>query len=148
MNISRNSMTAVVLFFTKSNATDNEKFVFPNLTNVNITVEGNPNDIYSSGLAKRDMYREAVRFLRPSTNNKYVSQREFYTNKFAFVINFRTIDYDSVSESGRKLVSTQAGILMEVEKEATTADLSCNIFVIFDAVIDIIETKLNGTAQY
>ena len=40
---------------------DSEEFVFPNLTRVNVTVEGNPNDIYSEGLAKRDMYREAVR---------------------------------------------------------------------------------------
>ena len=62
VNIPCKSMTALMLFFTKSNATDSEKFVFPNLTNVNITVEGNLNDIYSSGPAKRDMYREAVRF--------------------------------------------------------------------------------------
>ena len=127
---------------------DSEEFLFPNLTNVNVTIEGNPNDIYSSGLAKRDMYREAVRFFGPSTDNKYVSRRKFYTDKFACVIDFRTVDDDSVSGSGRKLVGTQAGILMEIEKEATTADLSCHVFIISNAVIDIIGTKLNGTAQY
>ena len=45
VNIPRKSMTAVVLFFTKSNANHSEEFVFRNLTNVNITVEGNANDL-------------------------------------------------------------------------------------------------------
>ena len=51
VNIPRKSMKAVVLLFTK-NAGDSEKFPFPNLTRVNVTVESNPNDIYSEGLAK------------------------------------------------------------------------------------------------
>ena len=67
VNIPRKSMKAVVLLFTKKGARDSEEFVFPNLTKVNVTVEGNPNDIYSNGLAKRDMYREAVRFFGSST---------------------------------------------------------------------------------
>ena len=62
INIPRKSMKAVVLLFTKKDAEDSGEFVFPNLTCVDVTVEGNPNDIYSNGLAKRDMYREAVRF--------------------------------------------------------------------------------------
>ena len=115
-------MKAVVLLFTKKNAGDGEEFVFPNLTGVNVTVEGNPNDIYSEGLAKRDMYREAVRLFGPSTCEQYlgskcVSRRKFYTDKFACVIDFRTVDDENVSGSGRKLVGTQAGILMEIEKK-------------------------------
>ena len=113
VNIPRKSMKAVVLLFTKKNAGDSEEFVFPELTRVNVTVEGNPNDIYSEGLAKRDMYREAVRFFGSSTCEKYigskcVSQRKFYTDKFACVIDFRTVDDENVSGSGRKLVGTQA----------------------------------------
>ena len=62
INIPRKSMKAVVLLFTEKDAGDSEHFPFPNLTQVDVTVEGNPNDIYSRGLAKRNMYREAVRF--------------------------------------------------------------------------------------
>ena len=153
VNIPRKSMKAVVLLFTKKNSGDSEEFVFPNLTRVNVTVEGNPNDIYSNGLAKHDMYREAVRFFGSSTCEKYlgskcVSRRKFYPDKFACVIDFRTVDDETVSGSGRKLVGTQAGILMEIEKETTTTDLSCHVFVIADGIIDITGTNLNGTAQY
>ena len=106
VNIPRKSMNAVVLLFTKKGAGDSEEFVFPNLTRVNVTVEGNPDDIYSDGLAKRDMYREAVRFFGSSTCEKYlglkcVSRRKFYMDKFACVIDFRTVDDENVSGSGR-----------------------------------------------
>ena len=153
MNIPRKSMKAVVLLFTKKGAGDSEEFVFPELTRVNVTVEGNPNDIYSEGLAKRDMYREAVRFFGSSTCENYlgskcVPRRKFYTNKFACVINFRTINDENVSGSGRKLVGTQAGILMEIEKETATADLSCHVFVVADGIINIVGNKLQGTAEY
>ena len=68
-------------------------------------------------------------FFGSSTCEKYlgskcVSRRKFYTDKFACVIDFRTIDDESVSGSGRKLIGTQAGILLEIEKEVTTTDLS------------------------
>ena len=128
-------MKAVVLLFTKKAAGDSEKFVFPNLTRVDVTLEGNPNDIYSNSLAKRDMYREAVRFFSKTKCEKYlgtncVSRQKYYTDKFACVIDFTTVDDDTVSRSDRKLVGTQAGILMEIEKETTTMDESCHIFVV------------------
>ena len=146
-------MKAVVLLFTKKNAEDSEDFPFPNLTQVDVTVEGNPNDIYSRGLAKRDMYRETVRFFNNDDCEKYlgttcVPRRKYYTDKFACVIDFRTVNDNAISGSGRKLIGTQAGILMEIEKEATTTDLSCHVFVIADGTIDISGTKLNGTANY
>ena len=127
--------------------------MFPELTRVNVTVEGNPNDIYSKGLAKRDMYREAVRFFGSSTCEKYLgskcmSRRKFYTDKFACVIDFRTVDDENVSGSGRKLVGTQAGILMEVEKETTSTGLSCHVFVVVDGIINMVGNKFQGTAEY
>ena len=146
-------MKAVVLLFTKKSAQSSEEFVFPNLTHVDVAVEGNPNDIYSTGLAKRDMYREAVRFFSNTECEKYpgtncVSRRKYYTDKFACVIDFRTVDDDTVSGSARNLVGTKAGILMETEKEATATDLSCQVFIIADAIINIIGPKLNGTVSH
>ena len=91
------------------------------------------------------MYREAVRFFGTSEadGSKYVSHRKYYTDKFACVIDFRTVDDDNVSGSGRKLVGTQAGILMEIEKiEITTTDLSCHVFVFADGIITLWEITL------
>ena len=49
VNIPRKSLKAIVLLFTESDANDSEHFPFPNLTKVDVTVEGNPNDLYSGG---------------------------------------------------------------------------------------------------
>ena len=115
VNIPRKSMKALILLLTKKDVGDSEEFTYPGQTRVNVTVEGNPNDLYSEGLAKRDMYDEARRFFGSS----YVSRRKFYTDKFACIIDFRTVDDENVSGSGRKLIGNQAGILLEIEKETT-----------------------------
>ena len=66
MNIPRKSMMGIVLLFTKKDSGDSEEFTYPGLTRVNVMVEGNPNDIYSESLTKRDMYDEARRFFGSS----------------------------------------------------------------------------------
>ena len=132
VNIPRKSMKAIVLLFTKANAEDSKDFPFAGLTKVNVTIEGNPNDVYSEGLAKRDMYDEAWRFFGSSLPLAYaMSCRKFYTDKFACV-DFRTVGDENVSGSGRRLIGTQAGVLLEIEKEATSTDLSCHVFVVAD----------------
>ena len=133
-------MKAIVLLFTKKDAGDSEEFAYPGLTRVNVTVEGNPTDLYSEGLAKRDMYDEARRFFGSS----YVSGRKFYTDKFACVNDCRTVDDENVSGSGRKLIGTQAGILLEIEKETTATDLSRHVFVVADGIVNIVGNKLQG----
>ena len=99
VNIPRKSMKAIVLLFSKADAEDSENFPFANLTRVNVTVEGNPNDIYSEGLAKRDMYDEARRFFGNGLKTSFVSRRKFYNDKFACVIDFKTVDNEKVSGS-------------------------------------------------
>ena len=99
------------------------------------------------------MYTEAVRFFNDDSCKKYlgsniIPKKDYYTDKFAWVIDFRTVDDDTVSGSGRKLAGTQAGLLLEIVKEATTSDLNCHVFAIADGTIDISGTQLNGDANY
>ena len=64
------------------------------------------------------------------------------------MIDIRAVDDENVSGSGRELVGTQAGILMEIEKETTTTDLSCHVFVVADGIINIVGNKLQGPTEY
>ena len=73
-----------------------------------------------------------------------MSRSKFCTNKFACVIEFQTVDDENISGSGRKLIGTQAGILLKIEKETTATDLSCHVFVVADGIINIVENKLQG----
>ena len=142
INIPRKSLKALVLLFTEAGKDDSEHFSFPNLEKVNVTVEGNPNDLYSEGLAKRDMFDEAQRFFGNGLRNAFVSLEKVYVDKFACVLDFRTVDDEKVSGSGRNLIGTQAGILLEIEKKATSKNLACHVFVIADGIIDVVENKL------
>ena len=72
INVPRKSLKAVVLLFTEKGSKDSEYFPFPNLTSVKVDVQGTPNDIYSAGFAKRDMYDEAVRFFNNDDCEKYL----------------------------------------------------------------------------
>ena len=56
--------------------------------------------------------------------------------------------HEKVSGSGRRLIGTQAGVLLEIEKEATAADLSCHVFVVADGIINVVENKLQGVEYY
>ena len=38
---------------------------------------------------------------------------------------------------GRKLVNTQSGVLLEIKKLATTANVLCKIFVVSDGMLNI-----------
>ena len=63
------------------------------------------------------------------TCNDNSSTQEFYKNKYAIVNDLRTVDDETIVGSGRRLVGTQSGVLLEVEKLETSFDLMCHVFV-------------------
>ena len=52
INIPHKSMKAVVLLFTNTTRSDSEEFINPNITSINITIKGVPNQVYSEGIPK------------------------------------------------------------------------------------------------
>ena len=64
-NVPSESLKALVLIFVdtrKAYATDPEKFYNPLISKVNITVEGEPNQLYSHGLTPKDMYQNVFQY--------------------------------------------------------------------------------------
>ena len=99
-------------------------------------MEGNPNDIYSDGLLQRKMYDKVVK--------DNVSCREYYTNNFAMAIDFRTVDDDTVLGSGRRLMGTQSGILLEIEKDVMTENLNFHVMVVADGLVNIVDKQIQS----
>ena len=61
----RHSIKAVLLLFIEpysAGARDSEKYVFPHLTKVKVTVNGKSNMVYDQGIARKDLWKEASRF--------------------------------------------------------------------------------------
>ena len=139
INIPRKSMKSIVLLCTKKTPTDSEEFYNVEVEKVKVTIEGNPNSVYSQGLVRSEVYDEARRFFGSTTDasNDNLTKLEFLKNKYAIVIDLRTVNDENVVHSGRKLVGVQSGILLEIEKSATSVDLLCHVFVVADGHIVI-----------
>ena len=75
VNAQRRSLKAILLLFMEGytgGARDSEKYVFPDLTKVSVTINGSPNMIYNNGIEGKDMWEEPTASLwkkkiKPST---------------------------------------------------------------------------------
>ncbi len=117
MNFPWQSLKAVVMLFRNKTVTDSEEFVFPNIETVKVTIEGIPNQIYSQGIPKNRCYEEAKRLFGNGVENPLITLKSFYKNHFALVVDPRNIEDNSVFQTGRKLISTQLGIQLEIRKK-------------------------------
>ena len=146
INIPRKSMKAVVLLFKNKTLTDSEEYVYPNITEVKISVEGIPNSIYSQGIPKSRFFEEAFRIFHCGYESceSIMSLEKFYKDAFALCIDLRTINDDFVYGDGKKLVNTQSGILLEIKKTAITTNVKCHIFVLSDGLLNIVNKDLSS----
>ena len=61
INLPRKSMRAIVMLFRPKNVTDSEKFHYPHIKIVKITIEGVPNSVYSQAMDRSRFFHEAER---------------------------------------------------------------------------------------
>ena len=101
-------MRGIVLLCLPGNPTDSEEFYNAEAQKVKVTIKGNPNSVYSQGLARSEIYNEAKRFFgtMSDTCNDNLPTRDFYKDKYAIIIDLRTVDDETVVGSGRRLVGT------------------------------------------
>ena len=141
VNLPRKSMKAVVLLFRNKTITNSEELVYPNIESVKVTIKGIPNLVYSQGIPKSRFFEEAMRVFKLD-KDKLMSIQKFYKDHFALVIDFRTVNDSFTSGNGKKLVNAQSGLLLEIKKKATTANVMCKIFVLSDGLVNIVNRDL------
>jgi len=59
-------MKGILLLFVEpyaAGARDSEKYIFPDLTKVSVTINGSPNMLYNNGVEGKDMWGEVNRFI-------------------------------------------------------------------------------------
>ena len=145
-NLPRNGLRALVILFREEGNEDSENFANAAIEAVKVTVEGEANQVYNSGIRKSDIYKEAVCFFgdckHPENNIKEI---DFLTNRYTLVIDFRTVNEKNVVNTGRNLMGSQAGILLEITKKATSKNLKAHIFSVSDATASIRGNEVNLT---
>ena len=144
INLPRKSMKAIVLLFSKSTVVDSEEFMYPNISEVKVTIEGVPNVVYSQGVKRSRFYEEANRLFNQDTKDQFMTLEKFFKDKFALLIDLRAHVDKSVMANGREIINTQNGILLEIKKTAHTGILKCSLFVVSDALVKFVNNDLQS----
>ena len=125
-----------------------------------VTVNGVPNRIYNEGISGSDMWNELTRYFNPRghthkrgqtpnggqpnmTLTKYLAD-----DKFGLWIDLRSMADTTLHGNGQRLVNTQDGVQLEIERTASgSGNTNCHIFTISDSQMNIMGRQLESV-QY
>ena len=136
---------------------DTEKFYNPKITNVMITLDGNPNQLFASGMRAHQQFGEIKKIFadgKHRTNTHVAKELEladmkledYLTTKYALCLDMRTTDDDSLHGSGRKIEGASQSIQIQIEKKAETAgNLDAYVYYIHDAQLNFEKSRLVST---
>ena len=135
-------------------ARDTEKFYNPKIKRVSTTLDGNPNQLFASGMKPPQQFEEIQKHFadgRYRTNTHVakeleladVSLPDFLTTKYGLWLDFRTTDDDSLHGSGRRIEGASQSIQIEIEKTAESAgNLDVYTYYVCDAQLNFIDSRL------
>ena len=147
----------ILIFTKKRSATkfnrDTEEFFNPQITKVEVTVEGVPNELYAQNMEYRHQYDEFMKHFAEGRLKKAgaiqkdlqlhnVNIASYYTDKYALWLDFQIIDDNKLHGLGRRLENTSEGIRLQITKESGSAGkLSCYLYIFQDAQINISDAQ-------
>ena len=153
VNPQRLSLKGILLLFmspyTDGNR-DSEYYFNPDITKVKVTVNGVPNRVYNEGISGSDMWKELTRHFKPHSGGQpNMTLAKYLTdNKFGLWIDLRSMDDTTMHGNGQRLVNTQDGVQLEIERTASgSGTIDCHIFTVSDSQMNIMGQQLESV-QY
>ena len=153
VSVQRRSMKGILLLFVEpytAGTRDSEKYVFPDLKKISVTINGSPNMLYNNGIECRDIWSEVNRsFMKEKYKPQHMNLEKFYTqNKFGLLIDLRSMASQKMHGSGARIVNSTDGVQLEIERTAKgSGTLNCHVFVISDSQFNIVDKQLESV-QY
>jgi len=148
VNSQRRSLKAILLLFTEPytpGARDSEKYVFPDLKKIKVTINGSPNMLYNEGIVAADFWRESRRFFVCEKNKtEHMNLKLFLAgDRFGLLVDLRSVADRSMHGSGTRLVNSTDGVQLELERKASgSGTIDCQVFVISDSQFNILANQL------
>ena len=150
VDATRRSMKGILLLFVEPYAggtRDSEKYIFPDLKKISVTINDSPNMLYNNGIESRDIWSEVSRFfMKEKYKPQHMTWEKFHTGyKFGLLIDLRSVESQEMHGSGLRLVNSTDGVHLEIERYAKgTGPVNCHVFIISDAQFNIINRQLPG----
>ena len=149
----RRSMKGILLLFVEpytAGKRDSEKYIFPDLKKISVTINGSPNMLYNNGIESRNIWSEVSRFfMKEKYKPQHMTLEKFFTkNKFGLLIDLRTMASQEMHGSGTKLVNSTDGVQLEIERDLKgTKTVNCHVFVISDSQFNIYKKQLHSVQK-
>ena len=157
-NTPARSMKGILLLFTETAAPyeRSTEYYNPKITKLTCTIEGQPNQLYASGLLPYQHFDEVRKLfaggrLRHPTSDLVskdlhlhdVRLTDYLVNKYALWLDLRTTDDNKLHGSGRRIENASEGVTLQIEKTKEDAgDLDIHLFIISDAQLNIEDNRL------
>ena len=134
-----------------------EKFYNPKIKNVQITLDGNPNQLFASGMRPHQQFGEIKKIFADGKHRTkaHVAKEleltdmkleDYLTTKYGLLLDMSTTDDDSLHGSGRKIEGSSQSIQLQIEKKAEAADnLDAYVYYIHDAQLNFERNRLVNT---
>ena len=136
-----------------------EAFYNSQITKVDFTIEGIPNQLYSQGMRADQIWDEAKKYFAPGSK-RYpeigtvpkdhaladVSLGEFLTSKYSLWLDLRTSDDDRLHGSGRSIGNASEGITIKITKKAEAAGALNICLFVMDAQLNIDDGRFVSAA--
>ena len=141
-------------------ARNTEAFYNPQITKVEVTIEGIPNQLYSQGMRAFQMWDKAKKYFAPGSKSPPevgtvakdlaladINLGEFLTSKYSLWLDLRTSDDDRLHGSARRIENANEGIRIQISKKAKAAGaLKIYLFVVMDAQLNIEDGRFVSAA--
>ena len=153
VNPQRRSLKGILLLFINpftAGARDSESYFNPDITKVKVTVNGVPNWVYNEGISGKDMWNELTRYFNPHSSGRPTMTLAKYltADKFGLWIDLRSMADTTMHGNGQRLVNTQDGVQLEIERTASgSGTTNCHIFTVSDSQMNIMGRQLESV-QY
>ena len=133
---------------------DSEKFYNPKITNVLTTLDGKPNQLFSSGMKPQNHFSEIQKYFGDGRyrTNAHVSKElelsdvglgDYATDKYGLWLDMRSTDHESLFGTGRKIEGSSQSIHIQIEKTAEAAGaLTAYVYYIHDSQLNFEDGKL------
>ena len=150
LTVPARSMKGILMLFVDPERTSTETYYNPEITKVEMTLEGVSNQLYSQGMKTYQQWDEINKvFALNSKRNKethmivkdlYFTDKtleKYLTNNYALWLDLRSTDDNSLHGSGRRIENASEGITIQITKEAGTDEpINVFLFVIQDVQIN------------
>ena len=150
MNPQRRSLEGVLLLFIvpyTAGARDSENYLNPDITKVDITINGSPNRLYNESIKGIDMWNKVSQFFgKKGDGRSNMNLTKYLTdNKFGLFIDLRSMADTTLHGNGQRLVNTNDGVQLAIARNTTgSGKVKCHVFIISDAQVNIMDRQLQS----